>query len=183
MSLRRPSLPPGDFAASGDLKPGLPAPPGLLARGPLAAVVAEVRARGSRVVFTNGCFDLIHPGHVLYLADARALGDLLVVGINSDESARRLKGEFRPYLSAEGRAVVLCGLRSVDYVTVFEEETPLALIEAISPDVLVKGGDWPVEGIVGREWVVAHGGTVRALPFHPGFSSTSLAQRIRAAGA
>lgn len=183
MRLRRPSSPPGDVAASGNAGSGLPAPPGLLARGPLAAVVADARARASRVVFTNGCFDLLHPGHVLYLAEASALGDLLVVGINSDESVRRLKGEFRPYLSAEARAVVLCGLRSVDYVTVFEEETPLALIEAITPDVLVKGGDWPVERIVGREWVVAHGGTVHALPFHPGFSSSSLAQRIRAAGA
>jgi D-beta-D-heptose 7-phosphate kinase/D-beta-D-heptose 1-phosphate adenosyltransferase len=138
-----------------------------------------LRARGRKVVFTNGCFDLLHPGHVLYLAEARALGDVLVVGLNSDESARALKGPSRPYVAERDRALLLLGLRSVDYVSIFPEPTPLELIRAVLPDILVKGGDYRPEEVVGREVVEAHAGTVRIMPFHPGFSSSGLIQRIR----
>lgn len=131
-------------------------------------------------MFTNGCFDLLHPGHVLYLEEARALGDLLVVGLNSDSGVRRLKGEKRPILSQDERATVLAGLRSVDCVTVFEEDTPERLIAAVRPDVLVKGGDWPVAAIVGRELVEAAGGEVRAIPFVSGCSTTGIVERVLA---
>jgi D-beta-D-heptose 7-phosphate kinase/D-beta-D-heptose 1-phosphate adenosyltransferase len=148
---------------------------------PLSALLAEIAPRrraGERVVFTNGCFDLLHPGHVTYLEAARDLGDLLVVGLNSDESVRRLKGPARPILPQDDRAAVLAGLRSVDYVVVFGEDTPLALIEALLPDVLVKGGDWAVDRIVGREVVEAAGGRVAALPFVEGSSTTGIVERV-----
>lgn len=144
----------------------------------LLETLAPLRAAGARVVFTNGCFDLLHPGHVAYLEAARQLGDALVVGLNSDASVRRLKGPTRPILTEEERATVLAGLRSVDYVVVFDEETPLRLIEAIVPDVLVKGGDWPVEAIVGAEVVLAAGGRVLSLPFVEGKSTTGIVERI-----
>ncbi|MEW6490841.1 MAG: D-glycero-beta-D-manno-heptose 1-phosphate adenylyltransferase [Thermodesulfobacteriota bacterium] len=148
---------------------------------PLSALLAEIAPRrraGERVVFTNGCFDLLHPGHVTYLEAARDLGDLLVVGLNSDESVRRLKGPARPILPQADRAAVLAGLRSVDYVVVFEEDTPLRLIEALLPHVLVKGGDWAVDRIVGREAVEAAGGRVAALPFVEGRSTTGIVERV-----
>lgn len=148
---------------------------------PLSELVTELaprRADGERVVFTNGCFDLLHPGHVTYLEAARNLGDLLVVGLNSDESVRRLKGPTRPILSQADRSIVLAGLRSVDYVAVFDDDTPLALIEALLPDVLVKGGDWAVDRIVGREAVEAAGGRVAALPFVEGSSTTGIVERV-----
>ncbi len=143
----------------------------------LAALEPRRRAR-ERVVFTNGCFDLLHPGHVTYLEAARDLGDLLVVGLNSDASVRRLKGPARPVLPQADRATVLAGLRSVDYVTVFDEDTPLRLIEALLPDVLVKGGDWAVERIVGREAVEAAGGRVATIPFVEGKSTTGIVERV-----
>lgn len=132
-----------------------------------------------RLVFTNGCFDLLHPGHVDLLARARALGDGLILGLNSDDSVRRLKGPERPVVSARERAFVLAGLASVDFVVVFGEDTPLELITAVRPQVLVKGGDWPVERIVGREVVQADGGGVHSLPLLPGYSTTALIERIR----
>jgi len=145
----------------------------------LLAALAPRRAAGERVVFTNGCFDILHPGHVTYLTAARALGDILVVGLNSDASVRDLeKGVERPILSQEERATVLSGLRAVDYVVVFYEPTPLRLIEAIVPDVLVKGGDWPVDKIVGREVVGAAGGEVLTIPFVEGHSTTGVVERI-----
>jgi D-beta-D-heptose 7-phosphate kinase/D-beta-D-heptose 1-phosphate adenosyltransferase len=144
----------------------------------LFGTLEERRRRGARITFTNGCFDLIHPGHVTYLETARSLGDILVVGLNSDSSVRRLKGPGRPILSQSERATVLAGLRSVDYVVVFEEDTPLALIEAIAPDTLVKGGDWRLEAIVGRELVEAVGGRVVSIPFVEGYSTTGIVQRI-----
>ena len=150
---------------------------------PLADLVRELsarRGRGEKVVFTNGCFDLLHPGHVTYLEAARALGDLLVVGLNSDASVRRLKGPARPILTEDERATVLAGLRSVDYVVIFGEETPRSLIEAVRPDVLVKGGDWPVESIVGADVVLAAGGRVLSLPFVEGKSTTGIVERIAA---
>jgi rfaE bifunctional protein nucleotidyltransferase chain/domain len=131
-----------------------------------------------RVVFTNGCFDILHVGHTRYLRDARALGDLLVVGLNSDASVRRLKGPQRPIQVESDRAELLASLTMVDFVVVFDEDTPDAVIEKISPDILVKGGDWPVEKIAGSKFVLAKGGEVKSLPFHPGHSTTSLIERI-----
>ncbi len=152
----------------------------------LLTTLAELRARdpGVRVVFTNGCYDLLHPGHVDLLARARALGDLLVLGLNSDDSVRRLgKGPGRPVNPLAVRAYVLAHLESVDFVTAFDEDTPYTLIAAIRPQVLVKGGDWPIERIVGRDVVQAAGGTVHSLPLLPGYSTTELIARIRGAGA
>ncbi len=137
------------------------------------------RAAGQRIVFTNGCFDLLHIGHVTYLAEARSLGDCLVVGLNSDASVRRLKGAPRPFVPEEERLVVLSALRSVDLVTLFDEDSPRELIARVQPDVLVKGGDWPVQKIVGADVVLSHGGLVRSLPFIPGASTTSIVERIR----
>lgn len=134
--------------------------------------------RPPRVVFTNGCFDILHVGHARYLKEARALGDLLIVGMNTDQSVRGLKGPERPIQNENDRAELLSCLGSVDYVVLFNESTPGKLIEAIAPDVLVKGGDWPVEKIEGSKFVLARGGEVRSLPFHPGHSTTSLIERI-----
>lgn len=135
--------------------------------------------RPPRVVFTNGCFDILHVGHARYLRDARALGDLLVVGINSDASVKRLKGEQRPVVNEDERAEMLASLASVDFVLMFGDETPLALIESVAPDVLVKGGDWAPEKIVGSAFVLARGGEVQSLAFHPGKSTTSILERIQ----
>ncbi len=137
------------------------------------------RAAGERVVFTNGVFDLLHRGHAEYLAQARALGDRLVVGVNSDASVRRLKGPARPIVREDDRAALVAALRCVDLAVVFDEDTPLRLIEEVRPDVLVKGGDWAIEHIVGRESVESRGGRVLSLPLREGHSTTNLAQRIR----
>ncbi|HEX9893819.1 MAG TPA: D-glycero-beta-D-manno-heptose 1-phosphate adenylyltransferase [Gemmatimonadales bacterium] len=131
-------------------------------------------------MFTNGVFDLLHPGHVDYLETARAQGDGLIVGVNSDASARRLgKGTGRPVQSADARARVLAGLEAVDKVVLFDEDTPLALIEAVHPDVLVKGGDYSRSTIVGADFVESYGGTVRVIDLVPGHSSTALVERLR----
>jgi len=137
--------------------------------------------RGGRTVgFTNGCFDIHHPGHVDYLARARGLGDILVLALNTDESVRRLgKAPDRPVNPLEVRAFVAAHLESVSAVTWFDEDTPARIIEFLRPDVLVKGGDWPVERIVGRETVEGYGGKVRSLPFLQGYSTTGLLGRIR----
>ena len=132
-----------------------------------------------KVVFTNGCFDVLHPGHVDFLARARALGDRLVVGINSDASVRAIKGPGRPLVPQAEREAVLRALRSVDDVLVFDEATPARLITEVKPDVLVKGGDWPVDQIVGADVVLAHGGQVHSLPLVPGYSTSALVARIR----
>jgi D-beta-D-heptose 7-phosphate kinase/D-beta-D-heptose 1-phosphate adenosyltransferase len=150
----------------------------ILDRKMLSGERDRLRRDGKRVVFTNGCFDLLHPGHVRYLAEARALGEVLIVGLNSDRSVRKLKGEGRPVLKEQERAEVLAALEAVDYVTVFDEETPRELIAALLPDVLVKGGDWPVESIVGREEVESAGGTVLSLPYVEGASTTDIIRRI-----
>ncbi len=131
------------------------------------------------MVFTNGCFDLLHPGHVRYLTAARALGDLLVVGLNSDASVRRLKGAGRPILSADERAEILAGLAAVDHVIVFDDDTPRALIATLGPDVLVKGADWAAADIVGRDEVLARGGRVERIDVVPGVSTSELIRRIR----
>ncbi|HSM36098.1 MAG TPA: D-glycero-beta-D-manno-heptose 1-phosphate adenylyltransferase [Longimicrobiales bacterium] len=142
------------------------------------AIDAYGRPRDRRVVFTNGCFDLLHRGHVEYLHGARALGDALVVGLNTDASVRRLKGARRPLVVQEDRALVLAALASVDAVVLFDEDTPRALIAALAPDVLVKGGDYAPEEIVGREEVEAAGGTVRVLPLVKGRSTSALIERL-----
>ena len=145
----------------------------------LVAERARWKAAGHRVVFTNGCFDLLHPGHLALLEAARALGDVLVVGINSDASVRALKGEGRPLLPEAERAEALSALEPVDAVVVYDEPTPREIVAALLPDVLVKGADWAEDAIVGREEVEAAGGRVERVALVPGRSTTSLVERIR----
>jgi D-beta-D-heptose 7-phosphate kinase/D-beta-D-heptose 1-phosphate adenosyltransferase len=152
----------------------------ILDRGELLRVRAELRAARRRLVFTNGCFDILHVGHARYLAAARALGDALLVAANSDRSVRALKGAGRPLMSEGERAEMLAALAAVDFVTVFDEESPRRLIAELLPDVLVKGGDYAVEEIHGREEVEAAGGHVLALPFVEGASTTGIIERVRA---
>jgi rfaE bifunctional protein nucleotidyltransferase chain/domain len=151
----------------------------IVAREQLVAIGAQARRDGRRVVFTNGCFDLLHVGHVRYLAAARDAGDLLLVGINDDASVRRSKGPARPLVPAAARAEVVAALAAVDYVTLFAEDTPYELIRALLPDVLVKGGDWAADRVVGRDVVEAHGGSVLLIPVVAGFSTTTLLDRLR----
>lgn len=154
--------------------------PKVLALPTLRRRLAAHRRAGQRVVFTNGVFDLLHPGHVRYLRAAKRLGDVLVVGLNSDRSVRRLaKGPERPLVRERDRAEVLAALEMVDYVTIFAEATPYELIAALRPDVLVKGGDWTVDRIVGADLVLAGGGRVKALRFAPGYSTTRIVERLR----
>ena len=150
----------------------------ILPHADLVRTVSRARGQGKRVVFTNGCFDILHVGHIELLRRSRALGDLLVVGINSDESVRRLKGEKRPLIGQNERAHVLAALDSVDLVAVFGEDTPIGLIEALHPDILVKGGDYSLDEVVGREQVEAWGGRVELVPVVEGFSTTDLVKRI-----
>jgi D-glycero-beta-D-manno-heptose 1-phosphate adenylyltransferase len=153
----------------------------VMTRDRLTPLLHTARTQGKRVVFTNGCFDLMHIGHTRYLQKAKDLGDLLVVGVNSDESVKMLnKAPDRPIVPEAQRAEVVAALGCVDYVTLFDEPDPHNLIAALQPDVLVKGGDWPVERIIGREIVEAHGGIVKTIPLVPNMSTTSLIQRIRA---
>jgi D-beta-D-heptose 7-phosphate kinase/D-beta-D-heptose 1-phosphate adenosyltransferase len=146
----------------------------------LRAALAPRRRDGTRVVFTNGCFDLVHAGHVRYLEAARGLGDVLVVGLNDDASVRRLKGAGRPILALAERAEVLAGLTAVDHLVAFAEDTPLALIEILQPDVLVKGADWAADDIVGLNLVLARGGRVERVDLVPGVSTSEIIRRIRA---
>ena len=155
---------------SGSLEP--------VAANELRQILDAERHKGRKVVFTNGVFDLIHPGHIRYLRKARSLGDLLVVALNSDESVRRLKGADRPILPQHERARIVASFEMVDYVTLFDEDTPLEIISALRPDVLVKGGDYQLHEIVGRETVESNGGKVIAVPFEKGFSSTNIIDRI-----
>lgn len=144
-----------------------------------AATIAAWRHVGKRVVFTNGVFDLLHPGHVKYLQDARALGDALIVGLNSDASVRRNKGPERPINPEGERAEILAALACVDAVVIFDEDTPAQIVRALQPDVLVKGADWPADQIVGRDTVEARGGRVVLMDVAPGYSTTSIIERIR----
>ncbi|MGD0908601.1 MAG: D-glycero-beta-D-manno-heptose 1-phosphate adenylyltransferase [Candidatus Acidiferrales bacterium] len=144
----------------------------------------ESEKRGGRVVvFTNGCFDLLHPGHVRCLTEARRLGDVLVVAVNSDRSVRGNKGPERPLVPEQDRAEVVAALASVDYVTIFDEPTPRALIARALPDILVKGADWALDQVAGREEVEAAGGRVVSIPLAAGYSTTSLVENIRMAAA
>jgi D-beta-D-heptose 7-phosphate kinase/D-beta-D-heptose 1-phosphate adenosyltransferase len=148
-------------------------PPALLRR-----LLESARRSNRKIVFTNGCFDILHPGHVDFLRRSRALGDLLVVGLNDDASVRRLKGEGRPVNDLRSRATVLGGLASVDYVVAFPEDTPAEILREVRPDVLVKGEDWKDKGVVGREFVESYGGRVELLPLVPGHSTTSIVDRL-----
>jgi len=154
--------------------------PAIMSREALITVLAPLRAQGKRIVFTNGCFDIVHPGHADLLGRARAQGDLLVLGLNSDASVRRLgKSATRPINPFPVRAFVLAHLAPVDFISEFDEDTPYELIKAVRPHVLVKGGDWPPGRIVGRNIVEADGGRVLSLPLLPGFSTTALIEKIR----
>lgn len=160
-----------------------PANPRIFDRVALVRMANIWRLKSDRIVFTNGVFDILHRGHVEYLEEAAALGDRLIVGLNSDSSVQRLgKGPDRPLNDQDSRAIVLASLRCVDAVVIFEEDTPLDLIRAITPDVLVKGGDWKVDQIVGADVVKANGGEVRSLKLVDGFSTTELVRRIRHGG-
>lgn len=155
---------------------------GIFSREEAVARFGRENRKGHRLVFTNGCFDLLHPGHIQGLEQARALGDALIVAINSDSSVRELKGTGRPILPALERAEILAALECVDGVVIFEELTPREIVKALLPDVLVKGGDWPGNQIVGREEVEAAGGRVVSIPVVEGYSTTAILAKMRAAG-
>lgn len=142
-------------------------------------IIEEKRKEGKKIVFTNGCFDIIHAGHVDYLEKAKSLGDFLVVGLNSDESVRKLKGEGRPVNPQEERKKVLSALKPVDLVIIFDEDTPERLIKEIKPDVLVKGGDWKIENIVGADFVRSYGGEVYTIDFVYNTSTTKIINKVK----
>ncbi len=153
---------------------------GVLSRDAAKAYAARLQADGRTVVFTNGVFDLLHPGHTRYLAQARQLGDVLIVGLNADASVRRNKGAGRPITPEAERAELLAALDCVDAVVLFDEDTPAAIIRAVQPDVLVKGADWPADRIVGRDTVEARGGRVVRIAVEEGFSTTAIVEKVRA---
>lgn len=144
----------------------------------LAGILSRLRSKGKRVVFTNGCFDIIHVGHVDYLSKAKKLGDVLVIGLNSDSSVKKIKGKGRPINNERDRAKVLGALSFVDYISIFGESTPERLIKELKPDILVKGGDWKIDRIVGGDFVRSRGGKVKRIPFVKGYSTTSLIKKI-----
>ncbi len=151
----------------------------IIPRRAVRAALARLRLGGRKIVFTNGCFDILHAGHARYLWEASALGDVLVVGLNSDASVRRLKGKGRPVQAARDRAYLLASLACVSFVVVFTEDTPAALIEQVVPHVLVKGEDWKGKEIVGSDFVRSRGGSVRTMRFLPGRSTTSILRRAQ----
>jgi len=155
----------------------------ILSQDALILAVADAKRNHRRVVFTNGCFDLLHPGHVRCLEQARSLGDLLIVAINSDASVRALKGPGRPIIPQDERAEILAALACVDYVAIFDTPTPCDLLACLLPDLLVKGGDWGPDEIVGREEVESAGGRVVSVPVETGFSTTAILDRMRRVGA
>jgi D-beta-D-heptose 7-phosphate kinase/D-beta-D-heptose 1-phosphate adenosyltransferase len=144
----------------------------------LIPILDTLRKKGKKVVFTNGCFDILHVGHVRYLKEAKGYGDMLIVAVNSDSSVKSIKGDKRPIVSQSERAEVVAGLEMVDYVTMFDEDTPYNLIKKLQPDVLIKGGDWTIDKIVGRDIVEARGGKVIAIPFIEGASTTGIVERV-----
>ena len=150
----------------------------VLMRNNLIEIRQRLKKMGKSVVFTNGCFDILHRGHVDYLSKARALGDILIVGVNTDASVKRLKGANRPIVQEDDRAAVLAALAVVDYVCLFDEDTPYELIRALTPDILVKGADWSVGDIVGKDIVEAAGGAVHTIEFLPNRSTTNIIQKI-----
>jgi len=150
----------------------------IIGRTEASEIIESRTDANTTIVFTNGCFDILHRGHIMYLSQAKELGDYLVIGLNSDSSVKILKGPSRPVNNQEDRALMLAALEFVDAVILFEEETPLKLIENISPDILVKGGDYIPENIVGYDHVMQHGGQVKVLPFVTGYSTTNLIEKI-----
>ncbi len=154
----------------------------LLSLNEFLEIRKKIKEEGKKLVFTNGCFDIIHRGHVSYLNRAKALGDYLVVALNSDESVKRLKGEGRPINKLVDRAYVIANLKAVDFVVSFEEDTPFEIISAIIPDILVKGGDWDINNIVGRDVVESHGGKVYSLPYIENYSTTSIINKMKSNG-
>ncbi len=149
----------------------------------LLRIRKDLKNSRKKVVFTNGCFDILHRGHVEYLANAKALGDVLIVGVNSDASVKRIKGDGRPIVDVEDRTHVLAALASVDYVCVFDEDTPYNIISQLVPDILVKGADWPLEKVVGRDVVEAAGGSVKTIEFLPHRSTSRIIEKISRAAA
>ena len=145
----------------------------------LKKTLNRLKAKKKTVVFTNGCFDILHVGHIEYLSKARSLGDILIIGLNSDKSVRKLKGKERPVVSQENRARVLSALSVVDFVVIFNDLTPIDLIKTIKPDVLVKGGDWKIKDIVGADFVKSRGGKVKSLRYIKGFSTKNLIKKIQ----
>lgn len=150
----------------------------ILERNELSGVLNRIRQMKKTIVFTNGCFDIIHTGHVQYLAQAKMAGDVLIVGLNSDASVRLIKGSKRPINRQQDRAEVLAALKSVDYITVFDEPDPAKLIQTVKPNVLVKGADWPEENIIGGDFVKKHGGKIVRVPLSPGASTSNIISRI-----
>lgn len=150
----------------------------LLSLDTAAGTVKKWTLQGKKVVFTNGCFDILHAGHVQYLEKAKSSGDVLVVGVNSDASVKRLKGMKRPIVPEMDRCMLLAGLEAVDATVIFDEDTPAKIIEKLLPDILVKGADWPVDKIVGAKTVLEHGGEVKTIEFLEGQSTTSIIERI-----
>ena len=142
-------------------------------------IINRIKAKRKKIVFTNGCFDLLHVGHIRYLAQAKKLGDFLIIGLNSDSSVKELKGKDRPINSFDDRATLLSAIESVDLVIMFEEQTPENLIKDIVPDILVKGGDYNIEDIVGYQTVMQNGGQVKTLSFYDGYSSTNYINKIK----
>ena len=142
-------------------------------------VVQKVKQLGQKVVFTNGCFDVLHPGHLSYLRAAAELGEVLIIGLNSDASVKRLKGEARPIHNISNRIFQLACLSFVDYIMVFDTDTPLELIKSVNPDILVKGGDYLPNSIVGSDWVLSQGGKVLTIPFIEGHSSSSIIEKLK----
>ncbi len=150
----------------------------IYSREEMIAVRKQLKADGKKVVFTNGCFDILHAGHVDYLAKTRACGDVLILGLNSDSSVRNIKGEKRPIVPEGERAYILANLKSVDYVTLFDEPTPFELLNTLIPDILVKGADWSIENIVGRDIVEANGGSVQTIEFINQQSTTNIIKTV-----
>jgi len=146
--------------------------------GELVEIVEDLKKEGKKIVFTNGCYDLIHIGHVRCFRDSKKLGDVLIVAINSDRSVRSIKGPTRPVIPQDERAEIMSALKSVDYVTIFDQCDPLQIIASIRPDILVKGGDWDLDTIIGRDVVVSYGGKVFALPLVPGVSTTQIINKV-----
>lgn len=151
----------------------------ILTSARLQTVLDGYRAQKKKIVFTNGCFDLLHIGHIRYLEQARSLGDILIVGINSDASVRELKGPTRPIQNENDRAEILASLKAVDHTVIFTEQTPLRLIQEVKPNLLVKGGDWQINQIVGSDFVLAQGGEVKSLQFIEGRSTTSIIEKSK----
>jgi len=151
----------------------------ILSRENISKISTELKKQGKTIVFTNGCFDIIHLGHIYYLSEAKKLGDYLIIGLNTDSSVKKLKGPERPINSEQDRAMVLDALKSVDFVVLFDEDTPLELIREISPNILVKGGDYKADEIVGADFMKQHNGKVMIIPYLQGKSTTKIIEKIK----